>query len=259
MPSSEKFVSELKCHSGDILNFYASEKRVSSFVSPADQSNQALKPLFERFKPTGQIQELCLKPVRTKPAYPKITCSKYPECHELTLKIFVQFATADIIEKCLQQVMEELEFTYIDFVILSFDEKESEENIDCVWSQLHDQKILGHARQIGVADFCKHKLEALISRTGIQPDIDQLAPAAGNGFCGISPGLMEFAKEKEIKLKTHGDPCCTPADMSREINRIVLSENSNWRTLFLSRYSQVSKDRLCITKKGFTAQFRLYS
>ena len=40
MPSSEKFVSELKCHTGDILNFYASEKRVSSFVSPADQSNQ---------------------------------------------------------------------------------------------------------------------------------------------------------------------------------------------------------------------------
>lgn len=99
-------------------------------------------------------------------------------------------------------------------------------------------QTLGHARQIGVADFCKHKLEALISRTGIQPDIDQLAPAAGNGFCGISPGLMEFAKENEIKLKTHGDPCCSPADMSREINRIVLSENSNWRTLFLSRYSQ---------------------
>ena len=37
--------------------------------------------------------------------------------------------------------MEELEFAYIDFVILSFDEKESEENIDCVWSQLHDQKV----------------------------------------------------------------------------------------------------------------------
>lgn len=37
--------------------------------------------------------------------------------------------------------MEELEFTYIDFVILSFHEKETEENIDCVWSQLHEQKV----------------------------------------------------------------------------------------------------------------------
>ena len=51
MPSSEKFVSELKCHSGDILNFYASEKRVSSFVSPADQSNQ------ERFLLANKIFE----------------------------------------------------------------------------------------------------------------------------------------------------------------------------------------------------------
>lgn len=97
--------------------------------------------------------------------------------------------------------------------------------------------MLGHARQIGVADFCKHKLEGLISRTGIRPDIDQLAPSAGNGFCGISPGLVEYAKQNEIKLKTHGDPCCSPGEMSREINTIV-EQQSNWRTLFVARYSQ---------------------
>ena len=61
---------------------------------------------------------------------------------KLYFQIFIQFPTADLIEKCLKQVLEELEFSYVDFVILSFDEKESEQNVDCVWSQLNDQKVL---------------------------------------------------------------------------------------------------------------------
>jgi len=117
---------------------------------------------------------------------------------------------------------------------------------------------LGRASTIGVADFCKHKLERLIDSTGIKPDVDQLAPTASNGFCGISPGLVSYAKDQQIKLKTHGDPCCNPAAMSDEINRIVQSADQRWKTMFVTRYSQMSKDRLCITKKGFTAQFRLY-
>ena len=117
---------------------------------------------------------------------------------------------------------------------------------------------LKRANTIGVADFCKHKLERLIDSTGIKPDVDQLAPTASNGYCGISPGLMSYAKEEDIKLKTHGDPCCTPSAMSADINTIVQSADSRWKTMFVARYSQMSKDRLCITKKGFTAQFRLY-
>jgi len=260
MPSGSKFESVLRCHSGDILNYYASDKRVSSFVPPASQSNLALRPLFESFSPEGEnIAELTLKPIRTRPAqYPKISCSRYPLCHELTVKIFVQTVVDDLVESAVSQILSELEFNFIDHVILSFDKEESDENVDAIWLQLVQEKKLGRAHSIGVADFCKHKLERLIASTGIKPDVVQLYPKACNGFCGISPGLMDFAKEQDIKLKSHGDPCCAPHLMSQEINSLVQKTNPQWKPMFVSRYSQVSKDRLCITKKGFVAQYRIY-
>lgn len=258
MPSGEKYVSVLNCHSGDILNYYANDKRISSFVAPAEQSNQALKPLFEAFNNSGSIKEVSLKPIRTGPSYPKVSCCKYPACHELTVKIFVQCVADELIGSCIAQILSELGFNVIDHLVVSFDENESVENIDAIWRQVYEQKKLKRANTIGVADFCKHKLERLIDSTGIKPDVDQLAPTASNGYCGISPGLMSYAKEEDIKLKTHGDPCCRPSAMSADINTIVQSADSRWKTMFVARYSQMSKDRLCITKKGFTAQFRLY-
>ena len=76
-------------------------------------------------------------------------------------------------------------------------------------------------------------------------------------FFDSKRGLVKYAAENEIKLKSHGDPCCDPYHMTSRVNEMISSRG--WTTSFVARYSQMSKDRFCITKKGFTAQFRIYN
>ena len=116
------------------------------------------EPCCESFSPEGEnIAELTLKPIRTRPAeYPKISCSRYPLCHELTVKvrafqlqlnlysirqIFVQTVVDDLVESAISQILSELEFNFIDHVILSFDKEESDENVDAIWLQLVQEKV----------------------------------------------------------------------------------------------------------------------
>ena len=103
-------------------------------------------------------------------------------------KIFVQNSAHDLVDSCITEILEELEINYIDYLIVSFAESESDETIDDIWKQINAEKTIGRAHKIGVADFCKHKLERLIKSTSLKPDIDQLSPTASNGYCGLSPG-----------------------------------------------------------------------
>ena len=78
-----------------------------------------------------------------------------------------------------------MSFTYVDNLIVAFDESIDQAEIDSIWSDVVNEKKLGRAKAVGVADFCLHKLKQLSGQT---PDIDQLAPERTTGFCGISSG-----------------------------------------------------------------------
>lgn len=62
---------------------------------------------------------------------------------------------------------------------------------------------------------------------------------------------MKYAQENDIKLKSHGDPCCNPDAMAIDVMKKFqpISERSDH--IFTARYSQISKDRMALTKRGF--------
>jgi len=171
--------------------------------------------------------------------YPRVTCCRYPACHELTLKVFVHHPTFNI-DQCLSMILDELTFTNVDNLIIAFDEAIDQATIDAIWADVTTERKTSRAGAIGVADFCLHKLKQL---RGATPDIDQVAPDKKRGYCGISSDLVEYAKERGIKLRSHGDEANMRAD---EVNEVLPG-----RHVFTARYSQSSKDRLALTKRGF--------
>ena len=83
-------------HSGDILDFYNRTKKINPLQSPSDQSNDALtdKLIFKSDINNSVVLEDGLNLIRlseTGETYPQTTCSKYPQCHDLTLKVTITF------------------------------------------------------------------------------------------------------------------------------------------------------------------------
>merc|ERR1712168_1155347 len=234
-------------NSGDVLNIYSTSKRLDPLLSPASQVEKALTSnlvdslqLDENNSPVFDHGLNIVRLGTDKHKYPRTTCCRYPKCHELTLKVFVHDASFQV-DRCLSLILDELSFTYVDNLIVSFDESLSQSEIDSIWSGVVNEKKLGRASAIGVADFCLHKLKQLNGQT---PDIDQLAPERTSGFCGISSDLVSYARDHGIKLRSHGDGSC--ASMSGGVETVLMG-----RSLFTARYSQSSKDRLALTKRGF--------
>ena len=154
-------------------------------------------------------------------------------------QVFVHHPTFNI-DQCLSMILDELTFTNVDNLIIAFDETIDQAAIDAIWADVTTERKTSRAGAIGVADFCLHKLKQL---RGATPDIDQVAPDKKRGYCGISSDLVEYAKERGIKLRSHGDEANMRAD---EVNEVLPG-----RHVFTARYSQSSKDRLALTKRGF--------
>ena len=121
-------------------------------------------------------------------------------------------------------------------------------DITNIWSQVSTEKKLGRVVTAGVSDFCSQRL----SNLNPKPDFDQISPSRCDGFCGISPELMEYAKVNGIKLKSHGDPIRNPKAMAIDVFDIFAEKfGGREKHIFTARYSQTSKDRMALTKRGF--------
>ena len=78
-------------HSGDIFNYYETKKGMNALMDPERQSNEALTNNLEfDFDENNSIilnDRQNIIRLRKESDYPQTTCSRYPECHELTLKV----------------------------------------------------------------------------------------------------------------------------------------------------------------------------
>ena len=79
-------------HSGDIFNYYDTKKGMNALMDPERQSNEALTNNLEfDFDENNSIilnDRQNIIRLRKESDYPQTTCSRYPECHELTLKVY---------------------------------------------------------------------------------------------------------------------------------------------------------------------------
>ena len=133
-------------------------------------------------------------------------------------------------------------------MVISLDSNVPDEQITQLWTQVTNEKKFGRIHTAGISDFDFEKLKKLKPK----PDFDQISPSQCDGFCGISPELMEYAKSNDIKLKTHGDPPCNPRSMAVDLFGIFAEKfGGREKHIVTARYSQTSKDRMALTKRGF--------
>merc|ERR1712168_105990 len=166
MGSNRMINRTILIHSGDIFNYYETKEGMNALMDPERQSNEALTNNLEfDFDENNSIvlnEEENIIRLRKESDYPQTTCSRYPECHELTLKIFIHNKMNFLINKCLTMVLNELQFAYVDNLIVSFDSDAADDEIDSIWSSVVQEKKEGRAKAIGVAHFCQHKLTKLV-------------------------------------------------------------------------------------------------
>ena len=60
---------------------------------------------------------------------------------EFYIQIFIHNKMDFIINRCLSMVLNELNFTYVDNLIVSFDSETTDSDIDLIWSQVTQEKV----------------------------------------------------------------------------------------------------------------------
>merc|ERR1739847_257114 len=116
----------LFAHSGDILNRSTSEnKRRHSIVGTTrEELFGGLASAFHDFKLSTEQKSYFLKDLNNnRISYPSTRCSRYPKCHELTVKIFLNEYRDGVIDQCLNELLPEIELENVDFLIVSLDAK----------------------------------------------------------------------------------------------------------------------------------------
>lgn len=147
--------------------------------------------------------------------------------YDITVKLFFLPSTSSSkrcrhAEEAIDLVLKELHMDSIDLLIVSFpgvsfdadDEDEDEDlqggesdDLDAMvqtWRALEHLHSQGIAKQIGLAEFGKERLEKFLPRTHVRPSVDQINV---KDCCVVPKPLILYAKKEKIELLTHND--CT--------------------------------------------------
>ncbi|KAL8828600.1 MAG: hypothetical protein Q9191_002501 [Dirinaria sp. TL-2023a] len=210
--------------------------------------------------------------------------------YDITVKLFFLPSTSSA-ERCkhareaVDLVLKELHMDSIDLLIVSFpgvsfdaDDEDEDEDEDSqggegedleamvqTWKALEYLHSQGIAKQIGVAEFGKERLERFLPGTLVRPSVDQINV---KDCCVVPKSLILYAKSEKIELLTHNDctnilPRGTVRDLlgsgekgsgvlagpEDEINGLRGDVAPQW----VVKYTAVVRDRGVIEYKGYFA------
>jgi len=248
---------KIMAFSGDLLNRQTqhNKRRHSFFGSSEEEVLVGFSSCFDDFSISSGTKLYNLRSTNEiKSVYPETKCNNYPRCHELTVKLFINAISNDVVTRGLQTVLSELELEFADNLILSFHNSANNKLIETTWKQAEKEKNLGRVNQIGVADLSKEQLENLCEWSSISPDIHQISPI-NYDCCGSTvQDIMAVAAKYGIRTTSHGDPVADPTKMTLDLDLLLDHTTSKWTTDYTVRYVQRSKDRNIITKKGYAME-----
>jgi len=248
---------KIMAFSGDLLNRQTqhNKRRHSFFGSSEEEVLVGFSSCFDDFATSNGKNLYNLRSTNEiKSVYPETKCNNYPRCHELTVKLFINRISNDVVTRGLQTVLAELELDFADNLILSFDNSATNKMIETTWKQAEKEKKIGRVNQIGISDLSKDQLENLCEWSSISPDIHQISPI-NYDCCGSTvQDIMAVAAKYNIRTTSHGDPVADPIKMTLDLDRLLDHTNSKWSTDYTVRYVQRSKDRNIITKKGYAME-----
>lgn len=119
-------------------------------------------------------------------------------------ELFITTKLPKITDKPLEHIDESLKrlgLTYVDLYLLHspFDAKGDKKIIQDAWTQMEQIVVSGKARSIGVSNFSKSDIEALLETAQARPAINQIEyhPYLQHG------DLIQYHKNKDIKLAAY--------------------------------------------------------
>jgi len=139
-----------------------------------------------------------------------------------------------------------------------------------VWRTLEDLHSEGLVARIGVAEFGKDRLEALLEHAIVKPNVDQINL---RDCCSVPRDLLSLAKSRDVELLVHND-CSNilPSGTLRELlgdgpsgagvlldpartgeKRKQLHDGDPASTQWVVKYTAVVRDRGVVESKGYFA------
>jgi glutamate--cysteine ligase regulatory subunit len=162
--------------------------------------------------------------------------------YDITVKLFFLPGTSGSnrsaqIREAVALVLKALSMPSIDLLILSFPGIYFDEEEDCpdklstrgpievepepleeqmpIWKTLEDLHSEGIVTRLGIAEFGRDRLEALLSQATIKPSVDQINL---RDCCSVPQDLLAFAKSASVELLVHNDSSnILPRGITREL------------------------------------------
>ncbi|KAK9511269.1 hypothetical protein O3M35_005856 [Rhynocoris fuscipes] len=162
----------------------------------------------------------------------------------ISVKLFVDFGDAQILEDAINKCLKYLGTKCINSLVLSYKPKVDDVDLSEVWNVLERFVLENKICRIGIADLDPDQFIAFYERMQVKPKIVQISLSS---CCVVPPALQEFAKLHEIQLLTHNDPQeILPEEKLKEIIADV-EPKKVWITRFQAHY----KCRGVLATKGY--------
>ncbi|MFH4974993.1 hypothetical protein AB6A40_001702 [Gnathostoma spinigerum] len=259
---SKKLPETFRLHTGNINNI--GQLKVKRYANSADELRACLAFQFQ-----SNADHFVLQKNET------ITLKQNDEFLydrndlKITLKLFMSDFRATEIEECLVATSSQLQVDTIEQLIVAFPEidlvaEESDEaevsrwlsKVLPLWRQLEKLVGDGFLAAIGVADLQLPALRALYKEADVKPCINHFNI---ENCCVVPPELQTFAKEHDIQLLTHNDPCPFPTTEMFESICSSQKHNIAWekthKPTWVARYTIWVRRRSILGAKGYIVQF----
>jgi len=255
-----KDVDRFEVHTGNISHWSSLKRR--STQNPATELQESLIKSLQ----FAEKQKCCVKvPYQGKQ---KIVCKNSASIESVTEaerplmkvtgKVFAHEMDHHQLKEAVLETLAELGINSFDVVFLAFPAIPEDSTLTFAevakpfWREmekLHEDNIVSH---LAVCDLDAGKLKELLSWAKIKPEVNQVNLTS---CCHMPQNLVEFAKQEDILLHTHGDPPTLFPDenVERVLGTYAEEEVKGWSTRWVVRYSVVVKCRGVIKNKGYIA------
>eukprot|EP00794_Sanderia_malayensis_P015999 gene15999-17610_t len=185
----------------------------------------------------------------------KVTEAERP-LMKATVKVFAHQGDHHHVREAVFEALNELDISHFDVVFLTFpnilenSEMTFSELAKPFWREMEKLCDEGIASHLAVCDLDAAKLKDLLAWARIKPEVNQVNLTS---CCHMPQDLVEFAKQEDILLHTHGDPptLMPNHDLENLIGSVSKDNTTGWSTRWVVRYSVVVKCRGVIKNKGY--------
>eukprot|EP00918_Siedleckia_nematoides_P034763 GHVU01075563.1.p1 GENE.GHVU01075563.1~~GHVU01075563.1.p1 ORF type:complete len:289 (+),score=44.68 GHVU01075563.1:49-867(+) len=243
----------LLLHTGNIVNWNRLKRRLTQ--TPTEELTECISSTIESWLEGADRDELqyteSIDCEHTQ--FSERLATEDRESLKLTVKLFVCSNHENIVEEALNSVMQKLEVSHIETVLLSVpDSLKDLDRILSLWQRLEQLVSEEKVFSIGVCDLNKQQLQQLYDMAQVKPCINQVNLES---CCVMPPELTEYAKQQDIQLLTHNDPQAgaLPTPILQEVLGTALSPGDGdlWEPSWIVRYSVLIKCRGVIKSKGY--------